>query len=95
MPKGLIKQKQNWTLCAQNKATEEPCANCFNPDASGPVCTGCRYPRFILDPAARYPGIGCSRCLSLDFEHLGNGQCNGCRCAWPGFVAEGMVSEAV
>jgi hypothetical protein len=74
------------TLTTQNKATE-PCANCFNPAASGPVCATCRYPRFILDPASKYPGIGCTRCLFLDFEHLDNDFCNECRSAWPGFVA--------
>jgi hypothetical protein len=73
--------------------TPEPCANCVNPDASGPVCMACRYPRFILDPASKHPGIGCSRCLFLDLEHLDNEHCNNCRSAWPGFVAEEVVSE--
>ena len=38
------------------KITPDPSVNCYNPDASGPVCMACRYPRFILDLAARYPG---------------------------------------
>ncbi len=69
---------------------KDPCANCFNPDASGPVCTVCRYPKYIPDPAVRYPGIGCSRCLFLDMDHLDNERCNECRSAWPGFIPEAV-----
>jgi hypothetical protein len=47
----------------------------------------CRYPRFIPNPAIEHPGIGCTRCLFLNLDHLDNGHCNVCRKAWPGFVA--------
>jgi|GEM_PF-6632020 hypothetical protein len=75
--------------------TPDPCDNCFNPDASGPVCTACRYPWFILDLAARYPGIGCSRCLFLNLDYLDNEYCNRCRSTWPGFVTSVASDEEV
>jgi hypothetical protein len=37
--------------------TPEPCANCFNPDASGPVCMACRYPKYMPNPAIEHPAI--------------------------------------
>jgi hypothetical protein len=67
--------------------TPEPCDNCFNPDASGPVCMVCRYPRYILDLAIEHPRTGCVCCLFLNLEHPDNEHCNRCRKAWPGFVA--------
>ncbi len=79
--------RKNVQASLPRKITPEPCASCSNPDASGPVCTACRYPRFIHDPAARYPGIGCTRCLNLNLERLDSEHCNRCRRTWPGYMA--------
>jgi hypothetical protein len=73
------------TLPTQNKATE-PRTDCFTPDASGPACMVCWYPRYIPNPVIDHPRIDCVCYLFLDLECLKNEHCNGCRREWPGFV---------